>query len=74
MQRIHVKPIKDKNLHIKLNSTILDQIKKKAVQKGYFLGDYINQILLEHLNDSGSALEMELDKSSHTNVEMEDEK
>lgn len=74
MQRIHVRVIKDKSIHLKINSTILEQIKKKAVQKGYFLGDYINQILLEHLNDSGSALEMEIDNSSHTNVKMEDEK
>jgi hypothetical protein len=74
MQRVYVQIIKDKNIHLKINSTILDQIKKKAAEKGHFLGDYINQILLEHLNDSGSALEMELDKSSHTNVETEDEK
>ena len=74
MQRIHVRVVKDKNIHLKINSTILDQIKRKANQKGHFLGDYINQILLEHLNDSGSRLEMEINNSLHTNIKMEVEK
>lgn len=64
MHKIKVRILKDRNINLKVNGEIFDQIKNKAIKQGHFVADYINLLLLAHLNDAGTNIEMQLDKSS----------
>lgn len=68
MHKIKVRILKDRKINIKVNGEIFDQIKNKAMKQGHFVADYINLIFLAHLNDAGTNIEMQLDKSSHKQI------
>lgn len=63
MSTIQVRIVKDRTINLKINSDIFDRIKKMARQNKRFVGDYINQVLLEHLRNAGIAVEMQIDDS-----------
>ena len=74
MHKIKVRILKDRSINLKVNGEIFDQIKQKAAKNGHFVADYVNLLFFTDLNNAGTNIEMEIDKSPQTNVEMEDEK